>query len=123
MNVKPEIRFSACPHDCPDGCAMLFDVEDGKLVKVRGNPANNYTTDRLCAKLNDYHEHHYNSDRLLYPMKRTGPKGGDSFERISWDEALSTIGEKWKEIIATHGAHRPDWTGTEDCFLVSGAAA
>ena len=96
--------FGACPHDCPDGCAMLFDVEDGKLVKVRGNPANTYTTDRLCAKINDYHAHHYNPDRLLYPMRRTGPRGSDNFERISWDDALATIGDRWKNIIASHGS-------------------
>ena len=95
--------YGACPHDCPDGCAMLFDVEDGKLVKVRGNPANTYTTDRLCAKLNDYHAHHYNPDRILYPMRRTGPKGSDTFERISWDDALAAIRDRWKDIIATHG--------------------
>ncbi len=103
-NSNIETVFGACPHDCPDGCAMLFDVKDGELIKVRGNPANTYTTDRLCAKLNDYHAHHYNPDRLLYPMRRIGPKGSGEFERISWDDALSTIRERWQSIISEFGA-------------------
>lgn len=83
---------------------MLFDVEDGRLVRVRGNPNNSYTTDRLCAKLNDYEQHHYNPDRLLYPMRRVGRKGSGEFERISWDSALDQIHEEWQKIISQYGA-------------------
>ena len=88
-NVKTV--FGACPHDCPDSCAMLFDVADGKLIKVRGNPNNNVTTNRLCPKLNDYERHHYNPDRLLYPMRRSGNKGGGNFKRVTWKIALDEI--------------------------------
>jgi anaerobic selenocysteine-containing dehydrogenase len=83
---------------------MLFDVEDGKLIKVRGNPTNRYTTDRLCVKLNDFHAHHYNPDRLLYPLQRTGPKGSGEFQRIDWDTALAEIKKNWTRIIEKHGA-------------------
>lgn len=96
--------FGACPHDCPDGCAMLFDVADGKLIKVRGNPNNSYTTNRLCAKLNDYDKHHYNPDRLLYPMRRAGKKGSGRFERISWDQALDQIRDTWQDLIEQYSA-------------------
>lgn len=103
-NLSRKTYFGSCPHDCPDNCAMLFDVEDGRLVKVRGNPNNSYTTDRLCVKLNDYEKHHYNPDRLLYPMRRVGEKGGNQFERISWDSALNEIQEQWSAIISEYGA-------------------
>ena len=59
----------------------------------------------LCVKLKDYEKRHYHPDRLLYPMRRTGPKGSKEFERITWDEALDTIADKWKAIIEEDGPH------------------
>ena len=56
---------------------MLYTVEHGKLVDVRGNPDHPMMRGGLYIKLKDFAEHHYNPDRLLYPMKRTGPKGSD----------------------------------------------
>lgn len=94
----------ACPQDCPDTCAMIYHVEDGKLAKVTGDPDSNLTKGRLCAKLNDFAGHHANPDRLQYPMKRVGPKGTAQFERISWEEALETISTRWGAIIEEHGA-------------------
>ena len=96
-------HYGGCPHDCPDTCAMLFEVEDGKLTGVKGNPDHPMTRGGLCVKLKDYEKRHYHPDRLLYPMKRTGPKGSKQFERISWDEALDTIVSRWQAIIAEHG--------------------
>ncbi|WP_374336823.1 molybdopterin-dependent oxidoreductase [Methyloversatilis sp.] len=93
----------ACPQDCPDTCAFLYHVEDGKLVEVTGDPDHPMTRGGLCVKLKNFAEHHYNPDRLLYPMKRVGPKGSGMFERISWDEALATIKSKWTDIIAQYG--------------------
>jgi anaerobic selenocysteine-containing dehydrogenase len=96
-------HHGGCPHDCPDTCAMLFEVEDGKLTGVKGNPNHPLTRGGLCVKLNDYEKRHYHPDRLLYPMRRTGPKGSKQFERISWDEALDEITHRWKAIIAEYG--------------------
>ncbi len=95
--------MGACPQDCPDTCAFLYHVEDGRLVEVAPNSEHPMTKGNLCVKLKDFAEHHYNPDRLLYPMKRVGPKGSGEFERISWDEALSTIKSKWDEIIDGYG--------------------
>ena len=92
-----------CPHDCPDTCSMVFTVKDKKLISVTGNPDHPMTQGGLCVKLKDYEQRHYHPDRLLYPMKRTGPKGTKQFERITWDEALDTITTKWKKIIAEDG--------------------
>jgi anaerobic selenocysteine-containing dehydrogenase len=94
----------ACPQDCPDTCAFIYHVEDGKLVEVTGDPAHPMTRGGLCVKLKDFAEHHYNPDRILYPMKRVGPKGSGKYERISWDEALSTIKSKWTDIIDQYGS-------------------
>jgi anaerobic selenocysteine-containing dehydrogenase len=94
----------ACPQDCPDTCAFIYHVEDGKLVEVTGDPAHPMTRGGLCVKLKDFAEHHYNPDRILYPMKRVGPKGSGKYERIGWDEALSTIKSKWTDIIDRYGS-------------------
>src|SRR5687767_3976852 len=66
--------FGACPHDCPDTCAMVYEVADGKLVNVKGNKQHPITRGTLCVKLKDFHDHHHNPDRLMYPLRRVGPK-------------------------------------------------
>ncbi len=96
--------LGACPKDCPDTCAMIYTVEDGRLTGVAGNPDSPMTRGGLCVKLKDFARHHYSPDRILYPLKRVGPKGAGKFERISWDEALETIRSRWTAIIGQHGA-------------------
>ncbi len=102
--VMKSTHHGGCPHDCPDTCSMVFEVEDGKLVGVRGNPEHPMTRGGLCVKLRDYEKRHYHPERLLYPMRRTGPKGSASFERISWEEALDAIENRWRAIIDQYGA-------------------
>lgn len=101
---ETKVVMGACPQDCPDTCAFMYHVEDGKLVEVAPNPEHPMTKGNLCVKLKNFAEHHYNPDRLLYPMKRVGPKGSGQFERITWDEALATIKANWDGIIAEHGS-------------------
>lgn len=96
-------HHGGCPHDCPDTCSMIYQVEDGKLTGVKGNPDHPMTRGGLCVKLKDYEKRHYHPDRLLYPMRRSGPKGSKQFTRISWDEALDEIVSRWQAIIAEHG--------------------
>jgi len=85
MNEQPQRRtfFGGCPHDCPDTCAMIYEVEDGRLIEVRGNKDHPMTRGGLCVKLKDYHDHHYNPDRVLYPLRRVGAKGSRQFARIT----------------------------------------
>lgn len=90
----------ACPHDCPDTCALLTEVSDGLAVKVRGNPAHPHTHGTLCAKVNKYTERTYHPERILYPLKRVGPKGSGQFQRVSWDDALSEIATRLRQIAA-----------------------
>lgn len=101
--VMKTTHHGACPHDCPDTCSMVFEVENGKLNSVKGNPDHPMTRGGLCVKLKDYEKRHYHPDRLLYPLRRTGPKGSGQFERISWDEALDEITSRWKTIIDEYG--------------------
>lgn len=103
MTTQQTIR-TACPHDCPDTCSMLGFVEDGKLVRVSGNAANPYTRDQLCRKVAHYEERVYHPDRVLHPLRRIGKKGEGKFERITWDEALDTIADRWKSIIQSFGS-------------------
>ena len=93
-----------CPHDCPDTCAMIYEVRDNKLVSTKGNPDHPLTQGGLCVKLKDYEKRHYHPDRLLHPMRRCGEKGTNSFEKITWDEALTEISTRWKSIIEKYGA-------------------
>ncbi len=90
----------ACPHDCPDTCALLTDVQGGVAIKVHGNPAHAHTHGTLCAKVAKYTERTYHPERILYPLKRVGPKGAGQFERVSWDAALTDIAERLKTIAA-----------------------
>ncbi|MDC0877889.1 molybdopterin-dependent oxidoreductase [Methylophilaceae bacterium] len=102
-NGESQFFHGGCPHDCPDTCSMVYEVADGKLKGVKGNADHPMTRGGLCVKLKDYEKRHYHPDRLLYPMKRVGPKGEKQFERITWDEALDTIVEKWQQIIKEDG--------------------
>jgi len=107
--AKRTTFFGACPHDCPDTCAMVYEVDDGKLVSVKGNKEHPITRGTLCVKLKDFHDHHHNPDRLMYPLRRVGPKGsgpngGNTFERITWDEAISEIGRRWREASTPFAA-------------------
>jgi len=89
---------AACPHDCPDTCALLVTVKDGVATEVRGDPDHPTTAGVLCTKVSRYTERTYHKERLLYPMKRIGNKGEGKFARISWDEAITTIATRLSEI-------------------------
>jgi len=94
----------ACPHDCPDTCATLVEVRDGRAVGFRGDPDHPVTQGWLCAKVRPYLDRVYAPDRLQYPLRRVGPKGGDRWQRVSWEEAVAEIAERWRGIIADYGA-------------------
>ena len=101
--MADKIVFSACPHDCPDTCAMLTTVRDGRAVEVRGNPDHPFTQGGLCVKVNDYENRVYSENRVLSPLRRTGAKGDAEFQPITWDDALQEISSRWTEIIRRDG--------------------
>lgn len=103
-----KVVHAACPHDCPDACGVLVTVEDGRATRLQGDPAHPVTRGFLCAKVTKYLDRVYSPERVLYPMRRVAPKGkgegnaGD-FVRITWEEALSEIAERFKSISAEFG--------------------
>ena len=91
---------AACPHDCPDTCAIRVTVQDGVAIKVSGDPDHPPTHGALCTKVSRYPERTYHAERVLHPMKRVGPKGAGQFARVGWDEALSDIAARLTAIAA-----------------------
>src|SRR5437870_8668572 len=98
--MSAEIVRAACPHDCPDTCAMLVTVEDGVAKKIHGDPEMPFTEGTLCTKVSYYLERTYSPDRLRTPMKRVGRKGKGEFRPITWDEALDEIAARLKTLAA-----------------------
>ena len=101
--MGPTIVRSVCPYDCPDTCGMLVEVEDGRAVRVSGDPAHPLTRGLLCPKMNHYERTVHSPRRLTTPLVRTGPKGEGRFEALSWDEAIERICSRWKGLIARYG--------------------
>ena len=102
--MSTQIIHGVCPHDCPDTCGFITEVEDGRAVNFYADPDHPITEGWLCAKVRPYLEHVYHPDRLKYPLRRVGPKGSGQWERISWETALAEIGGRWQEIIDKYGA-------------------
>jgi anaerobic selenocysteine-containing dehydrogenase len=102
MNAPEPSRVvrAACPHDCPDTCALQVTVQGGRVVRVQGDPAHPPTHGALCTKVSRYAERTYHPERVLQPLKRVGPKGAGRFEAVGWDEALDDIAMRLKSIIA-----------------------
>jgi anaerobic selenocysteine-containing dehydrogenase len=94
-----KVVHAACPHDCPDACGVLITVEDGRATQIKGDPAHPVVRGFLCAKVAKYLDRVYSPDRVLFPMRRVGPKGPattgkgaratQEWQRITWDEALN----------------------------------
>ncbi|MDO9203294.1 MAG: molybdopterin-dependent oxidoreductase, partial [Hydrogenophaga sp.] len=97
---KSSTVLGACPHDCPDTCALITTVEHGVAVRVQGNPAHRHTDGALCTKVSRYTERTYHPERLLQPLKRVGPKGSGRFEPVGWDAALDDIATRLTTIAA-----------------------
>jgi molybdopterin guanine dinucleotide-containing S/N-oxide reductase-like protein len=118
-----QVVHAACPHDCPDACGVLITVEDGRAIKIQGDPEHPVTRGFLCAKVAKYLDRVYSPDRVLYPMRRIVPKGPaagaadagrsaratqgfptQTWQRISWDEALDEIASRFRAIAAEFGS-------------------
>ncbi|WP_368621091.1 molybdopterin-dependent oxidoreductase [Paraburkholderia sp. BR13444] len=98
MNAPTEFARAVCPHDCPDTCAMRVTVDNGRAIKVAGDPDHPPTQGVLCTKVSRYAERVYHPNRLTTPMKRVGRKGEGRFAPVSWDEALDFAANRLGEI-------------------------
>lgn len=103
MSQSTQIYKSAC-RMCHGGCGVLVHVKADKVVKVVGDPESPLNKGKICPKGLASIEHLYHPDRLKYPLKRAGHRGGGKWERISWDEALDTIARNISSIKAQYGA-------------------
>ena len=81
---------TSCTRDCPCGCSLLVTVQDGEVVSQRADSRNSYTRNFLCEKGNRYLKRVYSPERLTSPLKRVG----ETFETVSWDEALDIVADK-----------------------------
>jgi anaerobic selenocysteine-containing dehydrogenase len=93
-----KIVKAACPHDCPDTCAMLVTVENGRAVRVAGDPAHPFTRGFLCTKVANYEQRTHSPDRVRTCLRRVGKKGAGLFQEISWDEALHEIAARFRAL-------------------------
>ena len=114
---------TTCPRDCYDGCGIIVHKQNGEITKVKGNRDHPSTRGPLCAKCAVSYNGVWLDEnaRLLYPLKRSGNKGSGQFERISWDDALAEIANRFGEIDREHGADRiyhTHYTGT--CSVIAG---
>ena len=98
--AAPIVR-AACPHDCPDTCAMHVTVEDGRATRVAGDPEHPVTRGFLCGKVSNYLERVYSPERILHPLVR---KGGGEFRRATWDEALERVATALRRARSTSTA-------------------
>ena len=99
-----QMQASVCPLDCPDTCSLSVETDGVRVLRVRGSKANPYTAGVICNKVaRAYPEFVHGAARLTRPLKRTGDRGGDGFEPISWDEALDRIHEGISSQVAKHG--------------------
>jgi anaerobic selenocysteine-containing dehydrogenase len=109
--ISPTIGHSACPHDCPSTCALEVEVLDSRTIgRVYGADDNDYTAGVICAKVARYGERLHHPDRLLHPLRRIGAKGnadfrdGSAWQRISWDDALDIVAERFEAEVAKDGS-------------------
>jgi anaerobic selenocysteine-containing dehydrogenase len=94
-----EIRRTTCNRDCPDACGILAYVEDGRIVRLQGDPAHPVTRGFLCYRTNQFLPVHYSPARLTSPLLR---RGGELVP-VSWEEALDFVAERLATIKRESG--------------------
>jgi len=83
---------------CTTHCGVIGWVQDGRVRKIEGNPLDPNTQGTICAKANGMISYTYYPERILYPLKRVGPRGSGQWQRVSWDEALDDIGARLRAL-------------------------
>src|SRR5438876_8735506 len=94
---------TACPLDCPDACSLAVTVQRGKVLKIDGSHKNPVTDGYICAKVRKFGERVYGPDRLLHPAVRVGRKGEGQFKRVTWDEALELVVDRFRRAKHDRG--------------------
>lgn len=94
---------TTCTMDCPDTCGLEVAVTNGTIHSIRGTQDHPTTRGFICDKIAHFDRRVYHAERVLYPMRRSGPKGSGQFVRISWDEAIAEITARFQSIMQQWG--------------------
>ena len=94
--------YTSC-QACICSCAVIATVRDGRVIRLEGNPESPISRGGLCAKGLSGIQALYNPCRNKYPMKRVGARGTNSFERISWEQAIEEISQKLMQDFNKYG--------------------
>jgi anaerobic selenocysteine-containing dehydrogenase len=115
---------SVCPLDCPDRCRLEVTVAGGRVVEIDGDHDHPFTSGFICGKVRGFTKRMYGPDRLLHPMRRTGPKGSGAFERVTWDAAIDHVAERLAAIRRERGGEAilPFYYGGSNGLLTQGTA-
>ena len=99
----PTVHTTTCPLDCPDTCSLAVTVEYDRITEIAAGDSHPTTRRFICSKVRRFDRRVYHADRLLYPMRRVGPKGEGAFERISWDDAIGEVNGRFRDIVSEWG--------------------
>lgn len=89
---------------CHPRCGLLLEMEDGKAVRVKGDPDHPVTRGMVCSRGLLMLDHVYHPNRINYPFKRKGERGAGQWERIPWEQALDEVGNKLDSLRNRYGA-------------------
>jgi len=101
--ISNGIVKSACGI-CQIGCGVLVHMDNGRVVKVEGDPESPLNKGIICPKGAALPEYLYHPDRLQHPLKRMGERGEGKWAEISWDEALDTIATELTKVRDNYSA-------------------
>ena len=104
--------YSTCI-GCIGNCGAIYEVENNKITKARGNPDHPITKGFMCPKGLAVEEIRSSPDRLKQPLKRTGQKGEGKWAAISWDEAIDEIADNLSSVKSAYG---PEAVAVADGF-------
>ena len=104
-DISEQVFAGVCRGNCTGGCFLNIHVRDGKVVRTSARELPNPEYNRICTKGLTHMHRMYSSDRLKYPQKRVGKRGEGKWERITWEEAIETIAEKWSGYQRDFGSN------------------
>jgi anaerobic selenocysteine-containing dehydrogenase len=103
--MAADLRHTICPLDCPDTCLIDVTVSDGRVTRIDGNREDPVTAGFICSKVRGFAQRQYGALRLTHPLRRVGSKGEEgSFERLSWDDAIGEVADRFRAIAGQWGA-------------------
>lgn len=124
---QEQVFCGVCRGNCSGTCKINLHVVDGKIVKTSRRPFNSFpdmSIDRICLRGLSQVYNIYGPNRIQYPMRRVGERGAGEWERITWDEAVDEIAQRWQEIREKYGDQAIAYTrGSGNLGTVSGVAS